>query len=571
MSARRYTRRTKLSKSAERPKIVTPRANVSITGDGDPTAPPTATSTPKAPATPAAATGHSTMGAGEQMNPSTVKRRSTSATPARRRASATPSRKRGRALAFNEENIQEPEVNVTQSASRASPRNTANAGASDDPDVERFAGVFQKLLKSAKVTTPSFREADTEDLTEELLRRMRETEQWTTEERQLQKRIRGLEAFDALCDAAKEIRSRAAPVPLASLPPRGSQAEAAAARISATALAEKAPPATTSQSVLMTNEPRPGCSHERLPPRSSPTEVEADGRRDEYYDSARLPVPTFDGKNWAAFKSVFESVAKHYKWSDTIKALRLKCCIKGEARAALGVVESIDWNYDQLVEHMELRHGRNKSRTEVMNELDQLYRKPGQTITQWRDEVIGVANTGNLTEAQRQKYTHYSFLKGLRTFGQMQSWVGEHDQTETLASCYEWAKRYEREVGIPTYTGPPVAPARAPVKVAAHTSAPQTVAVEMVTTSDAATSAQVATHQSEAAPANNIADTLAGLQHKLKKLEKATYNRRGGRGGRGRGRGQGQGWKFGSGNRENQNHSDGTQLSSQSGEQQKQE
>ena len=64
------------------------------------------------------------------------------------------------------------------------------------------------------------------------------------------------------------------------------------------------------------------------------------------------------------------------------------------------MVEFIDWTYHQLIEHIELCHRRHKTKTEVMNELDKLYRELGQSLTQWRDEVISVANTSALTEAQ---------------------------------------------------------------------------------------------------------------------------------------------------------------------------
>ena len=146
-----------------------------------------------------------------------------------------------------------------------------------------------------------------------------------------------------------------------------------------------------------------------------------------------------------------------------------------------------------------------------MNELDKLYRKPGQTLTQWRDEVISVANTGALTPAQWKQYTHYSFLKGLGTYGQMQSWVGEHDKEETLSSCYESAKRFEREVGIPTYT------ARPPVRVATHTASAATMAVDMVTPTEAVVSPPTTVRQVEAAPSENLSDALSSIQKRLKK------------------------------------------------------
>ena len=120
----------------------------------------------------------------------------------------------------------------------------------------------------------------------------------------------------------------------------------------------------------------------------------------------------------------------------------------------------------------------------------------------------------------------------------MQSWVGEHDKMETLASCYEQAKRFEREIGVPSYT------ARAPVTLAAHTASAPPMTVEMVSTVDAATSAPVTVRQVEASKTDNLADALSSISQKLNKIDKNTYYKRnrGNRGGRG---GRGRGWQFG--------------------------
>ena len=301
--------------------------------------------------------------------------------------------------------------------------------------------------------------------------------------------------------------------------------------------------------------------NERLARRRSRSPQRKRHRRDsdeEGNDADKIIIPKFDGKDWPAFKSVFESVALHKKWSPAFKALQLKCQITGAARAALGVINaSENWTYEQLVEHFELRHGRNQTKVEVMVALDKLYRKPTQSLTSWRDEVITVTNTGrSLTAKQYRELTHYTFLRGLGTFPQMMNWVSERDSEETLESCYELAKRYEREVGTPG-----VAVTR-PSRIAA---------VSTVTESDTgdepAETNTVASHHVPGTLAPNPAldrvmkdaafsqvikanqetsELIEKLTKELAQVKKRTnFKWRGGRGGRGRGgRGRG-GFAFG--------------------------
>ena len=291
-------------------------------------------------------------------------------------------------------------------------------------------------------------------------------------------------------------------------------------------------------------------------------------------DADKIIIPKFDGKDWPAFKSVFESVALHKKWSPAFKALQLKCQITGAARAALGVINaSENWTYEQLVEHFELRHGRNQTKVEVMVALDKMYRKPTQSLTSWRDEVITVANTGrSLTAKQYRELTHYTFLRGLGTFPQMMNWVSERDSEETLESCYEMAKRYEREVGTPG-----VAVTR-PSRVAAVSTA-----TEVEIKDETAETNTVASHQTLSTVAPNpalervvndaaLSQVIKSNQETSELIEKLTkelaqvkkrnnFKWRGGRGGRGRGgRGRG-GFAFGqryqsNGNQEQSNNSD---------------
>ena len=259
---------------------------------------------------------------------------------------------------------------------------------------------------------------------------------------------------------------------------------------------------------------------------------------DEHDRDDKIIIPKFDGKDWPAFKSVFESVAAHKKWKPDFKALQLKCLITGDARAALNVVDSSDWSYEQLVEHFEQRCGKNKTKVQVMTALDKLYRKPEQSLTAWRDEVITVANSGVLTEKQYRELTHYTFLRGLGTYPQMLHWVSERDSDETLQSCYETAKRYEREIGTPGLV------ATRPSRVAAlSATAEESMAPEPEVQVKALTGQNTASAASASHPVlEQVAKTNQEATELIEKLQKelAQAKKRNNfkwRGGRGRGRG----------------------------------
>ena len=275
--------------------------------------------------------------------------------------------------------------------------------------------------------------------------------------------------------------------------------------------------------------------------RSSSGETRRHHRRNDSNEGDdKIVIPKFDGKDWPAFKSVFESVAAHKKWKPSFKALQLKCSITGAARAALNVIDSTDWSYEKLVDHLELRHGRSRTKIELMGDLDKLARKPTQSLTSWRDEVINVANCGKVTEKQYRELTHYTFLRGLGTFPQMQNWVSERDTEETLNSCYEIATRYEREVGTPAVI------ATRPVRVATVT-APESTStseiesvgvnalVENVPT--AASGSMNPTLEKMIKTNQETTDLIEKLQKELEQVKKRNnFKWRGGRGGRGRGR-----------------------------------
>ena len=93
----------------------------------------------------------------------------------------------------------------------ATPRPPVNTGAGDDVAAGPCCSMMQGLLGNARGAQPSYKEADTEDLTTELIRRVRQAEPFTEEEHLQRRRQRGLEAFDAICEIARELKGTTAP------------------------------------------------------------------------------------------------------------------------------------------------------------------------------------------------------------------------------------------------------------------------------------------------------------------------------------------------------------------------
>ena len=421
-------------------------------------------------------------------------------------------------------------------------------------DVSRLESVLDKLVRVVKVLPEAkavnCAEASTDALVDEVVRRVQFYNNRTPERRRAESQIDGVNAYNALSDILQaHIKNTAGN--------GSSQTNVnAGAGTSRSTSASRSDVESNRQTMPTINENNAAQStssgyqpfreqstfQTRYPSMSYSTH--------QPFDAKQFPIPKFDGKNWQAFKSVFESVSRHCNWDPEAKALHLKCLITGSAQDSLEVVDSSDWTYEQLVEHFELRHGRYKSKVEVMIELHGMARKPTQSVTAWRDEVITVANTGSLTRKQYREITYYNFLRGLETFPQMLSWVGEHDKTETLQSCYEWAQRYEREVGTPSLL------TTRPKRQTAIVNAVETRSIGSDSTLDQSDIATQASHQAAFNASNDPVlqamakasketnELIEKLQTELAAVKRQTnnYNRGGWRGrGRGRGRGNGRG------------------------------
>ena len=169
---------------------------------------------------------------------------------------------------------------------------------------------------------------------------------------------------------------------------------------------------------------------------------------------SNLEVPIFTGQNWPTFRNQFERVADHLNWTDAEKAVYLHNAIRGDAANALSSAESKNWGYQKLVAHMEMRHGRNKCYGDVVLELMAEYRKPGQTLAAWNDQVINIVNTGNLSKSQMDSTAFYGFVFGLRGNSSMYNKVLSTVSRQTIDEAFSIALKWEQDHGSRSFMTP---------------------------------------------------------------------------------------------------------------------
>ena len=160
-----------------------------------------------------------------------------------------------------------------------------------------------------------------------------------------------------------------------------------------------------------------------------------------------LEVPTFSGGNWATFLTQFENVAEHYQWNNREQAVRLHNAIRGDAANALSIAESKTWSYEKLVEHLEQRHGQNRSYGDVVLELMGRARRPGQRLADWQDEVYNIVGSASLSEDQKKNTEFFGFVYGLRYQPHMLNKVLSRVEDTTIDQAFKQAKRYEQNNG----------------------------------------------------------------------------------------------------------------------------
>lgn len=158
-------------------------------------------------------------------------------------------------------------------------------------------------------------------------------------------------------------------------------------------------------------------------------------------------MPTFDGQDWAGFISQFEACVEYYRWTTKTKTIRLYTSIVGDARKSLGTVQARSWEFEKLKRHLEVRYGRSYVFAQIQAELFAKTMKTHQNIHAYLDELMAIANTGNIPAARQQELVYTAFIYGLRPNEHMYRWVTQREQEGTIESAVELAEAYEMEHG----------------------------------------------------------------------------------------------------------------------------
>ena len=164
----------------------------------------------------------------------------------------------------------------------------------------------------------------------------------------------------------------------------------------------------------------------------------------------RIPQPVFNGGNWATFKLQFDRVAQYWQWNDEQKATALHLAIKDKAADALSSADTINWSYAQLVRHMEERHGKTKSWSDVFPEAMKIRRRPGQSLTAYNDAIMTLLNSAKLEQDEFRNLAFNAFVHGLQVNPIIVKKIHAAG-VNTIEAALDIAKRYEAEGGDPYY------------------------------------------------------------------------------------------------------------------------
>ena len=160
----------------------------------------------------------------------------------------------------------------------------------------------------------------------------------------------------------------------------------------------------------------------------------------------RIQQPIFNGGNWTTFKNQFERMAKYSGWSDEQKATALHLAIKDKAADALCSAETIDWTYDELVAHMEQRHGKTKSWVDAMTEVYKIRRHPGQSLSSYNDQITKMLSVARLTPTEARELAYTAFVHGLQGNPKLVKRI-HAAQVNTIQKALNIAMKFEEDEG----------------------------------------------------------------------------------------------------------------------------
>lgn len=154
-----------------------------------------------------------------------------------------------------------------------------------------------------------------------------------------------------------------------------------------------------------------------------------------------IPIRTFEGKNWQAFLSQFETVCALNQVPDNEKVFRLQYALAGEALSVL--VKGKVWTYDLLVKALDKKYGQTRSELEVRTSLSNMVRQADETVIEFADKLTTLACTGGLDPDENEETLYSAFLTGLKNFPDVQVEVVKECPNKILSEAVDVASTYE--------------------------------------------------------------------------------------------------------------------------------
>ena len=187
--------------------------------------------------------------------------------------------------------------------------------------------------------------------------------------------------------------------------------------------------------------------------RSSSSESDNASIKPKTRSKMRVKLPPFSGSNWASFKNGFEKAAQQNGWTEDEKASALYVAIQQDSVAskALQGEDTLQWDYNKLVQTMESRYGRNKTWADVMPEAKQIERLPTQPLPQYYDRIMHLLSRTKISAEQARFHGFHIYLNGLNCSRQMLNEVMNKVRETTIDEIHKLCMDYEAVHGLSHY------------------------------------------------------------------------------------------------------------------------
>ena len=166
--------------------------------------------------------------------------------------------------------------------------------------------------------------------------------------------------------------------------------------------------------------------------------------------SRALPPPAFNGRDFDAFKTKFESAAEHNQYDEQELKTHLTYALTGEALSVVSAagLGKEPWGYDEMIKCLDVRYGRNKARCDIWHLIQNKVRGKRQSVHHYADELKSIIASSKMMPHVATQLAFVSFINGLSTTPDVHAHVLRKDREGTLSNVVAIAAKYERDHGM---------------------------------------------------------------------------------------------------------------------------